>query len=361
MEPLGSQLPIYTKTAGAIAPQNRLIVPDDQQSSTQTSNSDRNAASLRNANYTAEKLRGSLGGASDLLSQASSDLSRIGDALDEIDALVEIVEENSDLSRQQRAQLNAQIEDYLAQIDDIAANSSFDDKNLLADDQTITLQVGSGTSVDNRLDVELYASASDDLATGLSSIDVSDNAGVTAARTLVDEAQEALRDRQISLSADRGSVATAQDQSRISQVASDNILQAQLAAAEPSQSESNQARISENLQAYLGDISSQLASQTVTVGGFALPEPQREPQPEPRPDPFLEQNDAAAFDPNAEQGNGVSQDFFGSSSTFNAPNPSYSATTFGGYDSGGSGTSGSSSGGGGGSSERPASRVSVDA
>jgi len=285
---------------------------------------------------------------------------------DDIVALVKTIEENSNLSLHQRAQLNAQIEDYLTEIDDIAASSSYNGKNLLADDQTITLQVGSGTSADNRLDVELYASASDDLATGLSSIDLSDNAGVSAARVLVDEAQEALRDREISLSADRGSLATAQDQSRISQVASDNILQAQLAAAEPSQSESTQARISENLQAYLGDISSQLSNQTVTVGGFGLPEPQRdprpEPQPEPRPDPFLEQNDEAAFDPNAEQGIGFSQDFFGSSAAFNAPNQAYSAPTFGGYDSGGSGTSGSSSSsGGGGGSERPASRVSVDA
>lgn len=352
MEPLASQLTIYTNTARAIAPQNRLIAPDSSQFSTDPQANDRSADSLRAASYTSEQLRGSLGNASDLLSQASSDLSRIGDALDEIDALVETAENNTDLSRQQRAQLNAQIEDFLTEIDDVAANSTFDGQNLLDQDRTITLQVGSGTSSSNRLDVELYASSSEDLATGLSSIDLSDDAGVANARALVDEAQGALRDREIALAANQGSLSTAGEQNRLSQVAGDNILQAQLAASESSTRETTQASITENLQAYLGDISAQLASQTVLVGGISLPEP--------RPDPFLEQDDTPAFDPNAEEGDEFGSggdDFFGTTigGTSRGTQP-FSAPSFGGYDSGGNGTSG-----GGGGTERQATRVSVDA
>lgn len=357
MEPLGSQLPIYTNTARAIAPQNRLIDSDAIQPSQSSSRSDRNADFLRNANYAFENLRGSLGGASELLSQASTDLSRIGDALDEIDALVEFAEENSDLSKQQRAQLTAQIEDYLADIDGIAANSSFKDKNLLAEDQTITLQVGSGTSSDNQIDVELFASASEDLATGLSSIDLSDNTAVANARTLVDQAQEALRDREISLSSDRGSLAVAQDQNRISQVAGDTVLQAQIAASQNDPAAETQARISENLQAYLGNISAQLENQTVTVGGFGLPEPKSDPLPERVEDPY-------AFDPfapnteNQDQQFGFTQQPAGErTAPQSRSQPAFTGPVFSGYDSGGNGTSAHSGSSSGGSSNR----VSVEA
>ncbi|WP_412558777.1 hypothetical protein [Thalassospira sp. MIT1370] len=348
MEPLASQLTIYTNTARAIAPQNRLIAGDANQSATNAGSAGRNTDAVRGANYTSEKLRGTLGSASDLVSQAANDLSRIGDALDEIDALIKTAEENPTLSRQQRAQLNAQIEDYLTSIDDIAANSSYDGRNLLAEDQTITVQAGSGTSSDNRINVDLYASSADDLAAGLSSIDLSDVAGVTDARTRIDEAQQALRDREISLAADGGSISIARDQNRISQVAGDNIVQAQLAANDASTADDVQARISENLQAYLGDIASQLANQTVTVGGFALPEPQ--------PDPFLEQNDTAAFDPNSDDDTGFETGFGGTTPTSPAGTRTTSTPVFGGYDSGGQATSS----GGGGNSQRP-SRVSVDA
>ena len=105
-----------------------------------------------------------------------------------------------------------------------------------------------------------------------------------------------------------------------------------------------QARISENLQAYLGDIASQLANQTVTVGGFALPEPQ--------PDPFLEQNDTAAFDLNSDDETG----FGGTTPNSPAGIRTTSTPVFGGYDSGGQATSS----GGGSNTQRP-SRVSVDA
>ncbi|KJE36567.1 hypothetical protein UF64_02410 [Thalassospira sp. HJ] len=352
MEPLASQLPIYTNTARAIAPQNRLIASESSQFSADSQSSNRNSDSVRNAGYTSAQLNGSLGNAGALLDQASTDLSRIGSALDEIDALVTIAEENTDLSTQQRAQLNAQIEDYLTQIDDIAANSNFEGRDLLASDQSITLQVGTGTSSDNRIDIDLSASSAEDLATGLSNIDVSDTAGVTNARTLVDEAQQALRDHEISLAADQGSLGTAQDQNRISQVAGENILQAQLAASETSGREDAQARISENLQAYLGDVSSQLASQTVAVGGITLPEPRPDPVPEQEEDPFL---DATA----EEDGTNPGQDFLGQSIPGSGAAQPFATPAFGGYDSGGNGTFGSSGGTGG--ADRPTNRVSVDA
>lgn len=363
MEPLGSQLPIYTSTARAIAPQNRVIVSDDSQFQQRATGSDRTNDAARGANSVFESLRGSLGNAGDLLSQASKDLSRIGDALEQIDALVKVAEENTDLSPQQRAQLSAQIDDYLTEIDDISAHSNFENKNLLADDQTITLQVGSGTSSDNRIDVELFASASEDLASGLSSIDLSDNTAVAGARTLVDAAQEALRDRQVSLEADRGSLAVAQDQNRISQGAGDNVLQAQIAASQENPTAQTQARIFENLQDYLGKISAQLENQTVTVGGFGLPEPQADPVPEPTPQqPPQQGDDPYAFDPFAPTGDrqgpefGLGQFPFGGSPT-RTDNTGSSPSSFTGYDKGGNGTSGHSGSSSGGSTNR----VSVDA
>ncbi|MBP3127019.1 hypothetical protein [Thalassospira sp. ER-Se-21-Dark] len=349
MEPLASQLPIYTSTARAIAPQNRLIASESSQFSANNQNTNRNTDPLRSAGSTNAQLNRSLGSAGELLGQASTDISRIGDALDEIDALVTVAEENSDLSTQQRAQLNAQIEDYLTRIDDIAANSNFEGRDLLTSDQTITLQVGSGTSSDNRIDVELSASSSEDLATGLSAINVSDSTGVSNARALVDEAQQALRDREISVSADQGSLRTAQDQNRVSQVAGENIVQAQLAASAPSGREDAQANIAQNLQAYLGDISAQLASQTVAVGGIALPEPRPDPVPEQEEDPF--------FDPTAEDDDqSQSQDFLGQSVPDSGTTRPLATTGFGGYDSGGNGTSGGS-----GRADRPANRISVEA
>ena len=351
MEPLASQLPIYTSTARAIAPQNRLIVPESSQFSATSENSNFNADSLSGAGYVNARLNDSLGNAADLLGQASTDLSRIGDALDEIDALVTVAEENSDLSKQQRAQLNAQIEDYLTQIDDVAANSSFEGRDLLASDQTITLQVGTGTSSDNRIDVDLSASSSEDLATGLSAVNVSDSSGVSNARALVDEAQQAVRDREVSLAADQGSLRTAQDQNRVSQVAGENIVQAQLAASETSGREDAQARISQNLQAYLGDVSAQLANQTVAVGGITLPEPRPDPVPELKENPF--------FDPNAEEDDPTqAQDFLGPSVPGSGAAQPFATPAFGGYDSGGNGTFG---GGGSGGADHPANRVSVEA
>ena len=350
METLASQLPIYTNTARTIAPQNRLIASDSSQFSAENQNTDRSADSFRNAGYTSAQLNGSLGSAGALLGQASNDLSRIGDALDEIDALVTIAEENGDLSTQQRAQLNAQIEDYLTRIDDIAANSSFEGRDLLASDQTITLQVGTGTSSDNRIDIDLSASGSEDLASGLSEINVSDSAGVSNARTLVDQAQEALRDREISVAADQGSLRTAQDQNRVSQVAGENIVQAQLAASQTSGRDDAQARISENLQAYLGDISTQLASQSVTVGGFTLPEP--------RPDPLPEPEENTILDPDAEDdGTSDDQEFLAQTGQGGATAQPFATPAFGGYDSGGNGTSA----GGGGAERAAANRVSVEA
>lgn len=352
MEPLASQLPIYTSTARAIAPQNRFVAPESSQFSADNQNTNRNTDPLRSAGYANAQLNRSLGTAGALIGQALNDLSRIGDGLDEIDALVTVAEENSDLSAQQRAQLNAQIEDYLTQIDDIAANSNFEGRDLLAEDQTITLQVGTGTSSDNRIDVELLASSSEDLASGLSSIDVSDSAGVANARTLVDEAQQALRDREISLAADQGGLRTAQDQNRVLQVAGENILQAQLAASEPSGREDAQARISQNLQAYLGEVSAQLSSQTVAVGGISLPEPRPDPVPEQEEDPF--------FDPTAEEdGPTPGQDFLGQSVPGSGAAQPFTTPVFGGYDSGGNGTFGGNGGAGG--TDRPVNRVSVEA
>lgn len=363
MEPLGSQLPVYTRTARAIAPQNRLIAPEPSRFSTSDTRPDLPAASQRATSSAYETLRGSLGNAGDLVDQASSDLSRIGDALDAIDALVETAEENSDLSRQQRSQLTTRIEDYLAEIDDIAARSSFNGENLLAADRTVTLQVGSGTSSGNRLDVELFASGTENLATGLSLIDLSDDAGVATARSRVDEAQLALRDREISLQTDTGSLARAQDQNRISQVAGDNILQAQLAASEPSGSDDIRARITENLQAYLGDIARQFENQTVTIGGFALPEPQADPQPQPRPqpepqtdrlvDPFDDPNESLVPDQNANRDDATFDTLFTPSTGASTSGSAFSVPAFSSYDSGGKGASdGASSGTG---------RISVEA
>ena len=373
MEPLGSQLPIYTKTARAIAPQNRFVVSADGTGASTPSGSDRSNDAARGANSVFDGLRGALGNAGDLLSRASQDVSRIGDALDQIDALVTVAEENPDLSKQQRAQITAQISDYLTEIDDISANSNFENKNLLAEDQTITLQVGSGTSPGNQIDVALFASGADDLASGLSSIDLAEDGGVANARSLVDAAQDAVRDRQTSLEADRGRVAIAQDQNRISQAASDNVLQAQLAASQENTAALTQARISENLQAYLGTIAAKLEDQAVTVGGFGLPEPQAEPEPKPAsqsPQPPQQRDDPYAFDPLAAKDEPQEPVFeFGPSPATSGPFgggvAGGSQPAFAGYNAGATGTSvntgGASGGSPGGTSGGSTNWVSIEA
>ncbi|MCC9624395.1 hypothetical protein LPB41_22150 [Thalassospira sp. MA62] len=352
MEPLASPYPVYTRTAREIAPQNRLSAPEQSQNSAASSSNNRQTDLLRGSSNTFANLQGSLGSASDLVGQASRDLSRIGTVLDDIDALVRTAEENSNLSTRQRAQIDAQIEDFLTEIDDIASNSNFDGEDLLNADRTVTLQVGSGTGSDNRIDVELFASDSESLAAGLSSISVADDSTLADARTLVDAAQDAVRTREISLSSDQGSIETARDQNRLAQAGNETILQAQLAASETTSREDTRAQISENLQAYLGNIANQLAELTVSVGGVALPEPRPDPVPEPEAD-----QTGLVYDP-------TQQDDTPPFGTLpGTPIGGIGSPSFGGYDSGGNGQAigDTNSGLAGGSATRGASRVSFDA
>ena len=67
MEPLASQLPIYTSTARAIAPQNRLIASESSQFSANNQNTNRNTDPLRSAGSTNAQLNRSLGSAGELL------------------------------------------------------------------------------------------------------------------------------------------------------------------------------------------------------------------------------------------------------------------------------------------------------
>ena len=356
MQAVGSPYPVYTDTARAIAPQQRLLASVDTIQSSNAQNSSRSNDALRNSGSASQNLRGSLGRADDLLKTAADDLSRIGSALDEIDTLVTSVENNSSLSRTERAFISSQIQDYLEQIDDIAASSSYDGRNLLDSDQTLELQIGSGTTSSDRLNVEFFASGTEELATGLSAIDVSDDAAVSNARDLVDAAQEELSSRELSLQADRQSISGAADRSRVSQVAGDNILQAQLAAAEPNIADQARSGIVEAFQGYLDEVSAQLQYQTVTVGGISLPEP--------RPEPVTERDDPFVYDPNADPFNRGDMEYFTPDARTNTSNPPLS-TGFGGYDSNGSGTGigGASSGGSGagGASGTSGSRVSIEA
>ncbi|MAZ35215.1 MAG: hypothetical protein CMO06_18925 [Thalassospira sp.] len=350
MQAVGSPYPVYTDTARAIAPQNRLLASVDSIQSSTSQNTSRSNDALRHSSSVSQDLRGSLGRADDLLDVAANDLSRIGSVLDEIDTLVTSVENNSSLSRTERAFISSQIQDYLEQIDDIAASSNYDGQDLLISDRTIELQIGSGTTSSDRLNVELFASGTEGLATGFSAIDVSDDAAVSNARDLVDAAQEALSSRELSLQADRQSIAGAADRSRVSQVAGDNILQAQLAAAEPNITDQARSGIIETFQGYLGEVSARLQDQTVTVGGISLPEPVTE-----RDDPF-------AYDPNADPFDRDDTEYFEPDARTNTSNPPLS-TGFGGYDSngGGTGIGGASSGGGaGGASGTSGSRVSIE-
>ena len=356
MQAVGSPYPVYTDTARAIAPQQRLLASVDTIQSSNAQNSSRSNDALRNSGSASQNLRGSLGRADDLLKTADDDLSRIGSALDEIDTLVTSVENNSSLSRTERAFISSQIQDYLEQIDDIAASSNYDGQNLLDSDRTIELQIGSGTTSSDRLNVEFFASGTEELATGLSAIDVSDDAAVSNARDLVDAAQEELSSRELSLQADRQSISGAADRSRVSQVVGDNILQAQLAAAEPNIADQARSGIVEAFQGYLDEVSAQLQYQTVTVGGISLPEP--------RPEPVTERDDPFAYDPNADPFNRDDTEYFTPDARTNTSNPPLS-TGFDGYDSNGSGTGigGASSGGSGagGASGTSGSRVSIEA
>tara|TARA_R110000868_G_scaffold166960_1_gene401188 strand:- start:24376 stop:25476 length:1101 start_codon:yes stop_codon:yes gene_type:complete len=362
LQAVGSPFPVYTNTARAIAPQTRLLASVDSIQNNNSTTFLRSNDALRSSNSASQNLRGSLGGADDLLKTAVDDLSKIGSVLDEIDVLVTSVEENPSLSRTERGFISSQIQDYLEQIDDIAANSNYDGRNLLDSDQTIVLQTGTRTTSSDRLNVELYASGADDLATGLSAIDVSDDTAVTNARDLVDAARGALSSRETSLRADRESIAGATDRSRVAQIASDNILQAQLAASEPDGNDQLRSQITEALQGYLGEVSARLQDQTVTVGGISLPEP----RPEQQSDPVTERDDPFAYDPNDYPSNndpfGQSEpEYFTDNDQNSAYTPPTTTTGFGGYNhnGGGTGIGGSSSGAGSSSRSRSGSGGSV--
>jgi len=355
LQAVGSPYPVYTDTARAIAPQNRLLASVESIQSNNSPNTSLSNDALRNSSAASRSLRGSLDRADDFLKVAADDLSRIGSALDEVDTLVSSVENNPSLSRVERGFITAQIQDYLDQIDEIATSSNYDGKNLLDSDQTIELQIGSGTSSGNRLNVELYASGTEGLATGLSAIDISDDAGVSNARDRVDAAQEALSNREISLQADRESIAGAADRSRVSEVAGNNILQAQLAATEPGDADQVRRGIIEAFQGYLGEISARLQDQTVTIGGISLPEPQ------PGPEPVTERDDPFAYDPNADPFGRDDGQYFAPTTGRNTTDP-VPFSTFGGYDSNGGGTGiGGTLSGGGGADQSSAPRVSIEA
>lgn len=355
MQAVGSPYPVYTDTARAIAPQNRWLASVDSIQSRNSQNSGLVADALRHSSAASRNLRGVLGHADDFLEVAADDLSRIGTALDEVDTLVSSVENNPSLSRVERGFITAQIQDYLDQIDEIAASSNYDGKNLLDSDQTIEVQIGSGTSSGNRLNVELYASGTEGLAAGLSAIDISDDAAVSNARDRVDAAQEALSNREISLQSDREAIAGAADRSRVSEVAGDNIVQAQLAASQPGGADQARRGIIEAFQGYLGEISARLQDQTVTVGGISLPEPG------PGPEPVAQRDDPFAYDPNADPFGRNDGPYFAPTTGRNTNDP-IPSNAFGGYDSNGGGTGiGGALSGSGGASQSSAPRISIEA
>ena len=88
----------------------------------------------------------------------------------------------------------------------------------------------------------------------------------------------------------------------------------------------------------------------MTVGGFTLPEP--------RPDPLPEPEENTILDPDAEDdGTSDDQEFLAQTGQGGATAQPFATPAFGGYDSGGNGTSA----GGGGAERAAANRVSVEA
>jgi len=133
-------------------------------------------------------------------------------AMGEISNLVQRVRElavqsaNGTLSADDRTSINTEATELLAQIDDVAANTSFNGVNLLDGSQaTVTIQAGSASG--QTIDITLADSTAATLA--IDTVDLSTQAGATTALGLLDTAIGTISESRASLGASQNRLESA--------------------------------------------------------------------------------------------------------------------------------------------------------
>ena len=91
---------------------------------------------------------------------------------------------NGTNSADDRASLNAEVEQLADEIDRVVQNTTFNGTNLLGSAQTISIQVGAGAATHDKIDISLVDISA--VATAVSGLDISDVAGADAAITAID-------------------------------------------------------------------------------------------------------------------------------------------------------------------------------
>ena len=118
-----------------------------------------------------------------LAQTAEGALKSIGDNLQRIREL-SVQAANGTNSADDRASLNAEVEQLADEIDRVVQNTTFNGTNLLGSAQTISIQVGAGAATHDKIDISLVDISA--VATAVSGLDISDVAGADAAITAID-------------------------------------------------------------------------------------------------------------------------------------------------------------------------------
>lgn len=148
-----------------------------------------------------------------MLQAAEANLGAISGLLDEMDAIASSAMA-SDLSSAQRAQLNQEFQQLMAQIDSIASKTVFDGKKILQGDGSggaleFDIKVGSGVTSADEITISIGAASVSDLDTELATTSLQTEADATAARLDIIDAETTLAGIQGRVAGDRARITTA--------------------------------------------------------------------------------------------------------------------------------------------------------
>ena len=131
-----------------------------------------------------------------MVQTAEGSLSETGNILQRIRELA-VQASNGTQSDDNRAALDTEVQQLLAQVDDIALDTQFNGISVLSAAQTITLQAGAQTG--QTLAIALSGAKSDDL--GIDSLSVSSTGGAVSAIALIDDALKSVNTMRSTLGA----------------------------------------------------------------------------------------------------------------------------------------------------------------
>ena len=192
---------------------------------------------------------------SSFLSTAITDLGTVRALLKEADGLAKTLTETPNAGSLQRAFAQDNYGRILDKINKTATNSKFDGTSLLDADREVSFRVGSGPGKEDEITVRLLSAKPDDLASGLSATDLSSDANVSKARTLLKEAISSVEGRINTLENAEDRVGTASQASLAAISGLNAAFQAQLeyqkSLLEGNTDDTTTIQIKDHIQAYL--------------------------------------------------------------------------------------------------------------